>query len=384
PKLTHIKYYFRLFKNSISYSIKSYLKNNEIFNNKKKSLVFVCNFQWLFNVEIRYRFLKLLGVDLDKCILIIDECHNIVELSCEVNSNKLNLNLLNSCQVEMYANGFPEIYSVFVTYLKNHLEYQKNKLKFGDTEINAKEVIKNICSKLKLRSITELRNFLKNLKKEYRRRIESDGGSGPQTIDTLVKFWMDWVKKYNSDKYYFCYNLSKGINRNYISLEIVALDPRDVTLSLFLNSYMSLNLSGTVNAKVFTFLTGLNCRKGNFLSLNAKSPFKKKNILALITEGVDTRKTNRISSMYKKVIRRVKEVVENTPANVGIFCTSYKVMTGLRENGIEPMLEKTGKKVFVEKQNNSASENDKMLERFKRVSRVPSKGGVLMGVSGGR
>ena len=49
PKLTHIKYYFRLLKNSISFSIKSYLKNNEIFNNKKKSLVFVCNSANQFN-----------------------------------------------------------------------------------------------------------------------------------------------------------------------------------------------------------------------------------------------------------------------------------------------------------------------------------------------
>jgi len=353
----------------------------------KGSLVIVCNYQWIFNLDIRYRFLKQIGVDLSKCILIIDECHNILELSCEVNSNKLTPNLLTNCQSEIFTYGFPEIYTTFVSYLKNLLDYKKDKLIFGDTKITrikAKTILKNIYTKLKLRSIIEFRSFLKDLRKEYQQRIETTRNPSQQNFETLVKFWLEWIKKYNNEKYYFCYNLSKGVNKKYISLEIVALDPRDITLPLFFNSYMSLNLSGTINPQVFTYLTGLNCRKGKFLEINARSPFKKNNILALITKGVDTKKENRVSGMYKKIIWKVKEVVENTPANVGIFCASYKVLRDLEQNGIRAVLEKTGKKIFIESSENSASVNDRMLKNFKRVSRAPYKGGVLLGVSGGR
>lgn len=63
--------------------------------------VIICNFQWLFNPDIRFRFLKLLGEDLYKCALIIDECHNIlyivrfVKIGSHVQSVKEDLIPLN-------------------------------------------------------------------------------------------------------------------------------------------------------------------------------------------------------------------------------------------------------------------------------------------------
>jgi len=348
----------------------------------KEVSIIVCNFQWLFNLDIKYRFLKLAGVDLGKCILIIDECHNIIELSCDVNSYKLVPYSLTACQNEMFAFGFPEIYSTFVAYLKNHLIRKKGQLKLGDTELNARSVLKNICVKLKLKSITEFRKFLMQLRAEYNDRIESSQDSSTQNIDSLVKFWLSWIKKYNSEKYYFCYNVSKGPSRTYIALEIVALDPRDITLSLFRNCYMSLNLSGTVNPQVFNHLTGLNWKKGGFLSINSPSPFKKNNILALITEGINTKNENRVPEMYIKIIAKIKEVLENTPANIGIFCASYKILNDLRMNGILTMVKQTGKRLFIESPKNSASDNAHILSQFKLASK--HNGGVLLGVAGGR
>ena len=47
----------------------------------KKMNVIICNFQWVFNPDIKYRFFKLLGTDLSNTILVIDECHNIIDVA---------------------------------------------------------------------------------------------------------------------------------------------------------------------------------------------------------------------------------------------------------------------------------------------------------------
>lgn len=143
-------------------------------------------------------------------------------------------------------------------------------------------------------------------------------------------------------------------------------------------------MTGTVNSTVFNHLTGLSYKEQGFEKLVANSPFQSKNIKALIIEGVDTTFTNRKPFMYERIVSRIVEIVSNTPANVGIFCASYKILNDLIMAGIKPSIEKTGKKIFSESQDKNASQNAEMLDQYKMRSRPPHKGAVLLGVCGGR
>jgi DNA excision repair protein ERCC-2 len=116
----------------------------------------------------------------------------------------------------------------------------------------------------------------------------------------------------------------------------------------------------------------------------ADSPFDKKNIKAIITEGVDTRNENRTNLMFKKMIDKINEVLYCTPANVGIFCASYKILESLIENNIQEVVETNKKQLFIEEQGLSASENALLVENFKTMGSVPHGGAVLLGVCGGR
>ena len=73
-----------------------------------------------------------------------------------------------------------------------------------------------------------------------------------------------------------------------------------------------------------------------------------------------------------------------TPANVGIFCASYKILRGLRSNDIELIIKKSKKKLFIEEPGLSASENALMLADFKSMASPSNNGAVLLGVCGGR
>ena len=127
---------------------------------------------------------------------------------------------------------------------------------------------------------------------------------------------------------------------------------------------------------------GLNECGKSYKGIIADSPFNKRNIKAIITEGVDTKRDNRTPEMFKKMIRKIDEVLNCTPANIGIFCASYKILQGLIRNGLEATAKKNDKKLFTEEPGLSASENAILVDDFK--SMASNSGAVLLGVCGGR
>jgi len=201
-------------------------------------------------------------------------------------------------------------------------------------------------------------------------------------VGSLAEFWLKWLNTYTLDNYFFCYNLRMIKGKRRISLEIVALDPREISIPILKRSYTCLNLSGTVNPYVFNNLMGLNECGKSYKGIIVDSPFSSKNIKAIITEGVDTKRDSRIPSMFKKMIQKIDEVLLCTPANVGIFCASYRILNALIKNGIEPIVQKNDKKLFIEEPSLSASENAALVDDFKSMS--SNGGGVLLGVCGGR
>ena len=201
-------------------------------------------------------------------------------------------------------------------------------------------------------------------------------------VGSLAEFWLKWIKTYTFDNYFFCYNLKMIKGKRSISLEVVALDPREISIPLLKRVFTCLNLSGTVNPYVFNNLMGLNECGKSYKGIIADSPFSKRNIKAIITDGVDTKRDNRTPDMYKKMIGKINEVLYCTPANVGIFCASYKILHGLLENGIENVVKKNNKKLFAEEPGLSASENTMLVDDFK--SMASNNGAVLLGVCGGR
>jgi DNA excision repair protein ERCC-2 len=109
------------------------------------------------------------------------------------------------------------------------------------------------------------------------------------------------------------------------------------------------------------------------------SPFPKEHVLALISSGVTTAMEKRTPEMYRKIIKRVSEIVRNTPANTGIFVPSFEVLGALLVEGLNKALDKP---LFCEHRSMDSRENEKMISEFKTCSK--NGGAVLLGVQGGR
>ncbi len=347
--------------------------------------VIICNYQWIFNPNIRDSFLEFIGQELQNCILVIDECHNIIDVATEVNSLKITPYSLRLClkDLEMYRS--PILMQSFVKILLDQLNDKKNNLRVYEKAVQPDEQLKTIYIKLGLPDLNGFKNFMEDLH-DYSVSIHEEklanGEIARDYVGSLAEFWLKWLKTYSLENYFFCYNTKEIKGKRAISLEIVALDPREVAIPILRNGFTCLNLSGTVNPYVYNNLMGLNECGKSYKGIIADSPFNKKNIKAVIIEGVDTKRDNRTPYMFKKMISKINEVLNCTPANVGIFCASYKIHQGLLNNGLEATAKRNNKKLFIEEPGLSASENAVLVDDFK--SMASNGGAILLGVCGGR
>jgi len=347
----------------------------------------ICNYQWIFNPFIRQNFLQFIDKELSDCILVLDECHNVIDMATEVNSDRITPYSLRLCLKDLEIYRSQNNMQKFVKSLLNHLDKKKKNLNTYEKEIDAEKFLNQVSTMMRFSNLNDFKNFIIDLQ-DFSVSIHEEklanGEVSRDYLGSLAEFWNKWMKCYLLDNYFFCYNVKQIKGKSAISMEIVALDPREIAIPILRECYTSVHLSGTVNPFVYNNLMGLQNSGKNYKGIVADSPFHKKNIKAIITEGVDTRGKNRNAPMFKKMLSKINEVLYCTPANVGIFCASYKIVNELIKNGIESIANKNNKQLFFEEPGLSASENAFLVNDFKSMASSSRNGGVLLGVCGGR
>ena len=349
--------------------------------------IIVCNYQWIFDPNIRETFLESLGVGLADCIIIMDECHNLPEMANGINSYRLTPFGLRQALKDLEISRAKFNLINFVKSLKNMLEGVKERIT-NEMELDPAKFIQTLLNKNKLGSVRNIKDILIDLK-DYGDAIEQekiDQGKVPRNfISPIVEFFDNFLSRLDDPAYFACITLKHTSKGKSVAIEFKCLSPRSITDPIFKESFATLSLSGTLHPFTYTNLLGLN-QAGRMLKIiKMKPPFPKENLKVLLTADLNTKGDQRTTTMYRDMLVAIKPILLNTPKNVGIFCASYEVVNGLWDNGLERLAKMCKKKAFREQQGLSASDNDLIVEKYRSyATRSDYNGAVLLGVSGGR
>ena len=333
------------------------------------------SYVYLFDLDIRYSFLQGYTNPLSKVILVLDEAHNLPDIATELASDSIVFSSIRYAYQEAKKNDYKRIADFCKKFEK--VIGILSRLAEEELHIPPNIFVDFIKKETQVEDMPPFLEYMYSLSEQISNKLLSEGKFPHSHIHKVYTFLAKWIATSQFASYFHL--LSKHRTKRGISskLEIIALDPRELTRDILSSVYSSISISGTLEpVKAYAKLIGLpKATKYNILP----SPFPDENILCIVDLGVTTCFNYRTPEMYNKIARRIAEVVDATPTNTGVFVASYDVLKGLLGTGLPKLINKP---LFCEKQVMSSKENDSLLNLFKSHAR---KGGaVLLGVQGGR
>ncbi|MBD3350609.1 MAG: hypothetical protein GF364_03890, partial [Candidatus Lokiarchaeota archaeon] len=268
--------------------------------------VIVCNYLWIFHPNIRETFVEGADLQLEDTILIMDECHNLPNIATDIESTRLTLYAIEQSLKDLeYGRATREMQSS-VKIWEDIIKFLKRKVRKKELELDKKEVLKNYMQKAKFKSTMELKNFLNDLEEYGNAIYEEKLQSGTAAIDFIsgiVQFTRKLIEVIDDRRFFFAATpkTTKRGNKK-VHIELVCLDPRILTQDIFDLCYSSVSCSGTIHPESFTLLMGLDNTTKLLSTLEIRSPFPKRNLKVIITDGVNTRLRNRTQNTYESMI----------------------------------------------------------------------------------
>ncbi len=338
--------------------------------------VIALSYLYVFDPVIRAAFFKNLGTSLQKIILIVDEAHNLPETAIDILSSSLSLFVIKQAQLEAKKYKDVEI-EEFIRFFKTEIEKLAKNI-HKEQIISAESIIEVLKKNESVTNPREIFEKLHEVGSSIRRNLLANGKYPRSYIHSMGGFMLRWLDTLGDNS--FINVASSYLNRDRektAKLEIVALDPSKITSPVFSITHSNVVMSGTLQPlQAYIRITQL---PENTMQRVVPSPFPKNHILSLVCCGVSTAMEKRTSAMYKTLIQRINEVVQNTPANTGIFAASFDVLNALLAEGLKVALSKP---LFHEYRGMSSKANEEIVAGFKACAN--GDGAVFLGVQGGR
>ncbi len=330
----------------------------------KSCRVIIADYYHVFSSKVMESTLSEIGVNLEECIIVIDEAHNLEDRLLKLISKSLNTNMLHR--------AIKEAKEVKNNKLKNILEKQLDHIE---------KIAEKKLEKTKEDTVSKEEILIKEIKENPLEIIEELDESGLKYIEELKEsssafisvglFLEEWIK----DKEAHIRFIRK--EKNGISVKYNALDVSPLTKKIFENCYSSVLMSATLTPlAMYQDVLGLD--KGKTITKEYPNPFDKEKKLNLLITDSSTKFTQRNDVEYKKIASHVEKCVNAIPGNCVVFFPSFEVM-----GDVVPMMKNINKPRIAQEEKMNSHEFEEMITSFKKHSKN-IKGSVLMAVMGGK
>lgn len=330
----------------------------------KEARVIICDYNYAFDPGVRMSLFSKAKIELNKCIIIVDEGHNLPDRARNIYTIRLTNIMMKRAIQEAKKFGYDNALKILVS-IQDILLSMSDNVNAGNEKLVTKGEFFTRVTKLK--SFDVIVDDFEEIAETIR---ESQRQSYLGSIANFMKMWTQ------GEDVGFIRFISKRYLKNemLITLSYRCLDPSLLTKEIFEETYSTILMSGTLTpTSMYKDLLGF---PDSAEQLVLSSPFPQKNKLSLVVPKTTTQYKQRSETMYKKIAEHCAKMVNAVPGNSAIFFPSYEMMR-LVYNHLFEFVEKT---MFRESGDLTKKDREELLEKF---AKYKNSGAVLLGVASG-
>ena len=326
----------------------------------KKSNIIVTDYYYLFHPRIRENFLKKNEKELQDCIIIIDEGHNLPFRIKDLASEKISSILLKRAISECKKFGYHELQKILETLLSQF-----------DSLISRNEEEAYFTKEKFIEFVAQVVSYQELLDESYAIADHIREEQKSSAVGAVAAFLDAWLGK--DEGFTRIITRKKGVREDNIQLSYRCMDPSVISREVIQQSAGTILMSGTLTpTQMYDELLGF---PGNTAQVTLPSPFPQENRLNLIIAKTSTKFTTRSREQYINMANIITDIINDTPGNTVVFFPSYKI-----KEEVDLFLTKIEKTVFHERQEMSKQEKDEMINKFRLYKKT---GAALLAVVAG-
>jgi len=326
------------------------------------SNVIVADYYYVFHPNVSEMFFKRINKTLDKCIIVVDEAHNLPIRIRDLASAKLTGNILKLAIREAKKSGYDETVGNLVMVQDIMNDLGKDLQMHAESGIVRDAFMKPITANVKYdQLIADLEFIADEIRMKQRQSF----------VGSVAAFLEHWQ---GPDKGYCrILKLQDVRGKPNLVLSNNCLDPAVVSEPVITAAYSTIMMSGTLTpTTMYKDLIGFEEAD----EATYESPFPFKNRLNLVVPRTTTKFTARSDEQFKRIAQACAMITDEVPGNSILFFPSYFIRDVVYKS-FASMGEKT---CFLEKPEMGKEDRQALLDKFKEYK---EPGAVLLAVASG-
>lgn len=320
----------------------------------KEAHVVVADYYYLFNEGIRTSFLNKTEKELEKCIIVVDEAHNLPDRVRMLMTHRLSTKNIEFALKEARKLGNEDAVEI----MEVLQGIMKELSSFGEQErqVSREEFYNKVADWKDYQQVADQLHEAGEAALEEQKR---------SSLVNIAKFLEAWSGPEDG----YARILTK--QRENAVLTYRCLDPSQVTRDVFSRAYASVVMSGTLRpTSMYRDLLGIE----DAVEKEYPNPFPAKNRMTLVVPKTTTKFAARSEQQYKDIAVMCAGIIDKIPGNAAVFFPSYGLRDAV-ERHLSTLCDRT---VFTEKPGMTKQHKAELITRFKQYGKA-----VLLGVAMG-
>ncbi|NQV08337.1 ATP-dependent DNA helicase [Candidatus Woesearchaeota archaeon] len=321
----------------------------------KGAKVIVADYFHIFNENVRNVFFTKLGVDLDDCIVIVDEAHNLPTRIRDFLSVNISNYILRQAVKEAKKHNFTDIVNELV-------QIQDILNDFSENVENERLIDKNIFIN-RINKIKDYDDLMEELERVSDFIKTKQSRSFVNSVHRFLEVWLG-----QDDGFARILSIKQGYREPLVILSYRCLDPSLAAQKVIEQCHSVICMSGTLTpTDMYSSILGFDgAEKKEF-----ESVFPEENRLSLVIPETTTKFTMRNENQFRRIAEICSDIINRVDGNTLVYFPSYK----LRDDVDKYLTKLSRKTLILEKPRLTKTEKSDLFEKFKKHK---DKGSALL------